>query len=103
MPSKLRFFYMRSSHCSDFSEYQKHRHQFKPVTPLSLEAPNDEKVKLKEENYPIKEGLAEIFPTLLGSGGMKYFELTQDPNGQPLKSDRPLRVSIPFYLRFFVK
>ena len=69
-----------------------HRHSFKPETPISLECPNDEKLILKEESYPIKEGLAHIFPSLLKNGGMKYFELTIDPKGKPLKADKPLRV-----------
>ena len=47
---------------------------------------------LKEDVYPIAEGLGPLFPTLIGKG-MKYFELTADPKGELLKSDKPLNVS----------
>ena len=53
---------------------------------------------LKEEVYPIAEGLGPLFPTLIGKG-IKYFELTADTNGEHLKSDKPLNVS-NFYKNF---
>ena len=49
---------------------------------------------LKEDTYPIADGLSNLFPTLIGKG-MKYYQLAQDDqNGQVQRSDTPLRVSI---------
>ena len=50
-----------------------------------------DKIRLYEEDYPIVDGLKELFPTLIGSG-MKYFELKSDSNGVLAKSDKPLKV-----------
>jgi hypothetical protein len=58
-----------------------HRHSFIPGTPAALANSENTKILLKEEQYPIAEGLDKLFPTLLGKG-MKYFELkTDDANG----------------------
>jgi len=58
-------------------------------------------VSLHEESYPIAAGLDALFPTLLGNGGMKYYELRADvQNGTLAKSDKPIKVS--FHLHFSI-
>jgi len=48
---------------------------------------------LKENHYPIADGLDKMFPTLIGKG-MKYFELeSDDAKGVFAKSEKPLKVS----------
>ena len=78
---------------SDFSEYQRHRQSFTPITPSILEECVDEPVILKDADYPIADGLAALFPTLIGKG-MKYYELSFNDNGDPAKSDKPMNVCI---------
>lgn len=69
-----------------------HRHKFVPGTPEALAKIDKSKISLVEDNFPIDEKLGPIFPTLL-DGGMKYFEMKLDANGERVKSDKPLRVS----------
>jgi len=54
-----------------------HRQKFTPITPTVLSSCTEKKVTLKEDTYPIDEGLHPLFPTLIGKG-MKYFELNFD-------------------------
>lgn len=77
-----------------------HRHKFVPGTPEALANIDKSKVSLVEGSFPIEEKLVPIFPTLLKDGNMKYFEMKLDPNGERVKSDKPLRVSSKF--RFFL-
>ena len=79
--------------CSDFSSYQVHRHKFVPGTPSALANSEKTKILLKENHYPIADGLDKMFPTLIGKG-MKYFELqSDDAKGVFAKSEKPLKVS----------
>ena len=75
-----------------------HRHKFVPGTPEALAKIDKSKISLTEGEFPIDENLGPIFPTLL-DGGMKYFEMKLDDNGERVKSDKPLRVS--FLSSFF--
>mmetsp|Transcript_1163 Transcript_1163/g.2127 ORF Transcript_1163/g.2127 Transcript_1163/m.2127 type:complete len:555 (-) Transcript_1163:2011-3675(-) len=68
-----------------------HRHSFIPKSPLALGNIQTQKVKLTQGDYPIKEGLEKMFPTLIGKG-MKYLELTADPSGAIAKSAKPLKI-----------
>ena len=49
------------------------------------------------------EGLDKLFPTLmdLKKGGMKYIELKVDPQGQILKTAKPLKVRYYFLVNSF--
>jgi len=86
---------------SDFSSYQKHRHQFVPATPPVLAEGGTGKVTLHEETYSIDEKLNKIFPTLIHQG-LKYYEFRKDEeNGHILKSDAPLNVRTNFHPNFF--
>lgn len=70
-----------------------HRHQFIPGTPSALANSEKTKILLKENHYPIAEGLDKMFPTLINKG-MKYFELqSDDTNGVWAKSEKPMKVS----------
>ena len=70
-----------------------HRHKFVPGTPSALANSEKTKILLKEDHYPIADGLEKMFPTLIGKG-MKYFELkSDDANGSWAKSEKPMKVS----------
>lgn len=87
--------------CSNFTDYQKHRHKFVPQVPLTLANIQTDKMTLHEEEYPIAGGLDKLFPTLIG-GGMKYFEQRVDPAGELVKSDKPLRVGASMRYHFLL-
>ena len=64
-----------------------------PGTPSALANSEKTKILLKENHYPIADGLDKMFPTLIGKG-MKYFELqSDDAKGVFAKSEKPLKVS----------
>jgi hypothetical protein len=50
------------------------------------------RITLKQSDYPINEALNPIFPSLLGKG-MKYLELQKSESGEVPRSERPLKVS----------
>ena len=52
------------SYAYDFSKYQEHRLNFVPVVPKSLDECCEKKMTLKEEQFPIANGLEDLFPTL---------------------------------------
>lgn len=69
-----------------------------PGTPSCYADVANTKISLVRKQLPIKDELKQMFPTLLagGSEGMQQLEINVDPNGNVLKSDTPLRVSLSF-------
>lgn len=74
-----------------FSEFQKHRQEFVPVYPDSLHI--DSKLKIRKEDFGVKEEIQPLFATLLGESGMPYVELNVDPSGQSLRQAEPLKIA----------
>jgi hypothetical protein len=68
-----------------------------PGTPSSIADVTSTKILFEKSTLHIKDELTKLFPTLLAAGaeGMPQLFLKVDnENGQSLKSDTPLRVSI---------
>lgn len=67
-----------------------------PSTPSSIADVTSTKISFERLASPFKDGLKELFPTLLkdGAEGMPQLFLKVDnENGTILKVDKPLRVS----------
>lgn len=74
-----------------FSSFQKHRQEFVPKFPPSLDI--SKKVAVKKEEFGVKEEIKPLFKTLIGDKGMPYVELRADQsNGESLKKQTPLKV-----------
>ena len=74
-----------------FSDFQKHRQEFVPRFPPSLNI--DRKVEIKTEAFGVKDEIKPIFKSLLGEAGMPYVEMGVDSsNGKTLKKPTPLKV-----------
>ncbi|CAI2371730.1 unnamed protein product [Moneuplotes crassus] len=74
-----------------FSDFQKHRQEFTPVYPDSLDI--NSKINIRKEDFGVKEEIKPLFKTLLGETGMPYVELqVDDSSGKILKTAEPIRI-----------
>lgn len=74
-----------------FSSFQITRQEFVPKFPPTLNI--ERRIKVSKKDFGVKEGLKELFPTLLGGSGMPYVEFSVDYHeGATLKKQTPLKV-----------